>query len=119
MISDTSLTADAQALEKGYKGNALFASLNQNSSHALDEAIRQISGRNSGMSNLQVRRLDNRFRQALSDEIRSPSGAGFNVISRYTPQGNWGVAVSLIWSHSVRNSLTDRQAILYRTVSQT
>ncbi|MCZ5936373.1 hypothetical protein O5264_29715, partial [Escherichia coli] len=48
VISDTSLTADAQALEKGYKGNALFASLNQNSSHALDEAIRQISGRNSG-----------------------------------------------------------------------
>lgn len=90
VISDTSLTADAQALEKGYKGNALFASLNQNSSHALDEAIRQISGRNSGMSNLQVRRLDNRFRQALSDEIRSPSGAGFNVISRYTPQGELG-----------------------------
>ncbi len=90
VISDTSLTADAQALEKGYKGNALFASLNQTSSHALDEAIRQISGRNSGVSNLQVRRLDNRFRQALSDEIRSPSGAGFNVISRYTPQGELG-----------------------------
>lgn len=90
VIGDASLAADARALEKGYTGNALYSSINQTSTRGVDEAIRQISGRNTGVSNLQIRRLDNRFRQVLSDEIKAPSGSGFNVVSRYTPQGELG-----------------------------
>lgn len=87
VIGDTSLTRAAQSLEKGYTNNALYSSLNQTSSSGLDEAIRQISGQNIGLAQMQARTLDYRFNQLASSALKNPTGLGFNAVSRDSLQG--------------------------------
>lgn len=90
VISDASLSEAANKLEQAYTNNSLFNSLNLNSSKQVDQAIRQITGANTGKTMQQARILSQRFNRVAQNAVKSPTGLGFNAVDKNSQSAELG-----------------------------
>lgn len=82
VVSQSSLSGVAGALDASYTNNALFNSLNVSSVSELNNALSQVSGNQANTAFNEARKLSNRF-NLLSDEAPLlGDGLAFNVVAK-------------------------------------
>ncbi|WP_455154243.1 ESPR-type extended signal peptide-containing protein [Cupriavidus campinensis] len=85
VVTDAKLKDAAAALEGAYSNNAVFQSLNLATAAEVTKGVSQLTGQGFGQAMNQAKVLSNRF-NVLADNVKeTPSGLGFNMVTRGTP----------------------------------
>lgn len=83
VVTDTSVSSVATALDKSYTNNALFSSLNVGSTASLNKALKQISGAQAKGVDRETRVLSQRFTMlAENAPVTTAGGLSFNLVAK-------------------------------------